>query len=64
MIVGATIDLGHNLGLKVVAEGVEDAETWDLLKKRGCDIAQGYFMSPPLAKLRFEAWLKENQFNV
>lgn len=64
IIVGATIDLGHNLGLKVVAEGVEDKETWQLLKQRGCDIAQGYFMSPPLAKSRFEAWLKERKFSV
>jgi len=64
VIVGATIDLGHNLGLKVVAEGVEDKETWQLLKQRGCDIAQGYFMSPPLAKPRFEAWIKERKFSV
>lgn len=64
VIVGATIDLGHNLGLKVVAEGVEDKQTWQLLKQRGCDIAQGYFMSPPLAKPRFEEWLKENKFKV
>jgi EAL domain-containing protein (putative c-di-GMP-specific phosphodiesterase class I) len=63
VIVGATIDLGHNLGLKVVAEGVEDEQTWQLLKHRGCDIAQGYYMSPPLAKHRFEEWLKEKKFN-
>jgi diguanylate cyclase (GGDEF)-like protein len=62
VIVGATIDLGHNLGLKVVAEGVENEQTWQLLKQRGCDIAQGYFMSPPLAILQFEAWLADTRW--
>jgi len=61
VIVGATIDLGHNLGLKVVAEGVEDDETLELLKHRGCDIAQGYFISPPLARTECEAWLREGK---
>lgn len=47
-IVRATIDLGHNLGVKVVAEGVETAEGWRLLLSMGCDLAQGYLVSPPL----------------
>ena len=47
-IVRSTIDLGHNLGLQVVAEGVEDLAVWNMLRSLGCDDAQGYFMSRPL----------------
>src|SRR5256884_1064208 len=46
-LVGATIDLGHALGLRVVAEGIEDRATLDLLTSLGCDIGQGYFISRP-----------------
>jgi diguanylate cyclase len=48
MIVRSTIDLGHNLGLDVVAEGIEDEATWVALRGLGCDYAQGYFMSKPV----------------
>ncbi len=58
VIVRSTIDLAHNLGLKVVAEGVEDQETWNLLKILSCDIAQGYLMSPPVSATEFWDWLK------
>jgi diguanylate cyclase (GGDEF)-like protein len=47
-IVTSTIELGHTMGLKVVAEGVEDAEAWGLLRRLGCDFAQGYLISKPL----------------
>jgi diguanylate cyclase (GGDEF)-like protein/PAS domain S-box-containing protein len=47
MIVRSTIELAHNLGLKVVAEGVEDKETLDMLQDMGCDQAQGYYISRP-----------------
>ena len=47
LIVRSIIDLSHNLGLKVVAEGVESATSRDLLKSFGCDEAQGYFYSRP-----------------
>ncbi|MGE0680387.1 MAG: putative bifunctional diguanylate cyclase/phosphodiesterase [Candidatus Binatia bacterium] len=57
-IVRSTIDLGHNLGLKVVAEGIEDKATWDLLAAWGCDLAQGYFLSRPLPALDFVSWLR------
>jgi len=57
VIVRSTIDLGHNLGLKVIAEGVEDAESWARLKELGCDAAQGYFMSRPLSAEKFSEWL-------
>jgi diguanylate cyclase (GGDEF)-like protein len=46
-LVRATVDLGHALGLRVVAEGVEDAATLELLAGLGCDVAQGYYISHP-----------------
>ena len=48
VIVRSTIDLGHNLGLKVVAEGVSSVTAWDRLRQLGCDIAQGYYLSKPV----------------
>lgn len=48
IIVQSTIDLGHNLGLKVIAEGVETQAAWGQLQRLGCDIAQGYFLSRPV----------------
>jgi diguanylate cyclase (GGDEF)-like protein len=55
-IVRSTIELGHSLGLKVVAEGVEDGLGFALLRELGCDGAQGYFMSPPLPADAFRRW--------
>jgi diguanylate cyclase (GGDEF)-like protein len=55
-IVRSTVDLAHNLGLTVVAEGVENALIWDKLKALHCDEAQGYFMSKPIAAHTFAAW--------
>jgi EAL domain-containing protein (putative c-di-GMP-specific phosphodiesterase class I) len=56
LIVRSTIELGHNMGLKVIAEGVENAETWRILKDLGCDMAQGYYVSPPLPLKEFREW--------
>ncbi len=56
-IVRSTIELAHDLGLRVIAEGVEDQETWDLLVKLGCDLAQGYHMSRPLPAAELRTWL-------
>ena len=56
-IVRASIDLGHSLRLESVAEGVEDARTWDVLAALGCDMAQGYFISPPLLAEEVVSWL-------
>lgn len=56
-IVSAIIALGANLGLKVVAEGVESREQFDYLLSRRCSIIQGYFYSPPLAVAEFTDWL-------
>lgn len=48
LIVRSTIKLAHNLGLKVIAEGVESKDFWDMLEVLGCDYAQGYFISKPI----------------
>ena len=47
-IVRSTIDLAHNLGLQVVAEGVENDEAWRLLEQLGCDLAQGFHVARPM----------------
>jgi diguanylate cyclase (GGDEF)-like protein len=57
MIVRSTIDLGHNLGLQVVAEGVENQEILDALRKLGCDVAQGFHIGRPMARAEFERWI-------
>jgi diguanylate cyclase len=57
-IVSSTIEMGHRLGMKVVAEGVEDSESYALLLTLGCDSAQGYYMSPPLPPEAFQSWME------
>jgi len=61
VIVRATIDLAHNLGLKVTAEGVETPEALEMVKRFGCDIAQGYYFSQALPRADFETWLAERE---
>jgi diguanylate cyclase (GGDEF)-like protein len=60
VIVRSTIDLAHNLGMKVVAEGVSSAEIWDLLEILGCDTAQGYFIAHPMPAENLERWLRSD----
>ena len=55
-IVRSTIDLAHNLGLLVVAEGVENGKAWDLLRELDCDQSQGYHMGRPMPAEQFAAW--------
>jgi diguanylate cyclase (GGDEF)-like protein len=57
VIVRSIVELAKNLGLRVVAEGVETTSTWDALRDMGCDIAQGYVISRPLAADQLGAWL-------
>ena len=59
-IVRAAVDMGHNLGLVVVAEGVEDQQTWHGLGAIGCDAAQGYYMSRPIPAADLPRWLNES----
>ena len=57
IIVRSTINLGHDLGLRIVAEGVEDEATLERLGLLGCDLAQGYYISRPVAGDAFADWL-------
>jgi EAL domain-containing protein (putative c-di-GMP-specific phosphodiesterase class I) len=56
VIVRSTIELGHNLGLKVVAEGVESQAIWERLAAPGCDVARGYLISMPMPAAEFAQW--------
>ena len=60
-IVRSTIELGHNLGLKVVAEGIEREEEMQMLKDFGCDQAQGYLISKALTAADMEKWIANNR---
>jgi EAL domain-containing protein (putative c-di-GMP-specific phosphodiesterase class I) len=64
VIVRSTSELGHNLGLKVVAEGVEDQGTYDQLAAMGCDVAQGYFMARPMPAPDVGAWLRDSRWKL
>ena len=64
VIVRSTIDLAHNLGLRVVAEGIEDERSLARLRAMGCDEAQGYFMSRPLPEDKLLEWLRESPYGL
>ena len=59
VIVRSTIDMAHNLGLSVVAEGVENLEAYDRLRALGCETAQGYYMARPMPSEDFAAWVED-----
>ena len=61
VIVRSTIEMSHNLGLKVVAEGVEFEPSLKLLKLWHCDTAQGYLISRPLSAMAFEMWMRRER---
>jgi diguanylate cyclase (GGDEF)-like protein len=61
VIVRSTIDLGHNLGLQVTAEGVEDGQTWQLLAAAGCDQAQGFYLRTSGTGAQLTRWLKSRR---
>jgi diguanylate cyclase (GGDEF)-like protein/PAS domain S-box-containing protein len=63
-IVRAVIDLGHDLGLRIVAEGVEDEASLNLLASWGCDLAQGYHISYPLPPVDFMNWMTASLTNL
>ena len=60
VIVRSTIDLAHNLGMKVVAEGVSSEEIWNQLEILGCDTAQGYFIAHPMSAENLQRWLNSD----
>ena len=59
VIVRSTIELAHNLGLKVVAEGVETQSIWERLAELECDVAQGYLISRPMPAQHFAQWWRD-----
>jgi EAL domain-containing protein (putative c-di-GMP-specific phosphodiesterase class I) len=63
-IVRSIINLGHDLGLKVVAEGVEHTAAWDALLALGCDEAQGFLLARPMPAAEFPKWLSESRWTV
>ncbi|HVT44042.1 MAG TPA: EAL domain-containing protein [Thermoanaerobaculia bacterium] len=63
-IVRAMIDLAHDLGRQVVAEGLQSNEEWRMLEVLGCDLAQGHLLSPPLPAEELIAWLIETGWGV
>jgi len=63
-IVRSIIDLAHNLGLEVVAEGVENQDVWDKLEAMGCEVAQGFYMSKPIPSEEIESWFLESQWKI
>ena len=63
VIVRSIVELGHNLGLAVVAEGIEDQETWDLLSDLSCNQAQGYFISKPVLAEEFYDWVQDSKYS-
>ncbi|HEX4986533.1 MAG TPA: EAL domain-containing protein [Burkholderiales bacterium] len=62
-IIKSTIELGHALGLSVVAEGVETAEGMQVLQSLGCDMAQGYWISRALPQAEFRRWMDSSEWN-
>ncbi|HUR81472.1 MAG TPA: EAL domain-containing protein, partial [Thermoanaerobaculia bacterium] len=63
-IVRTVIDLAHNLGKQVCAEGVEDARTWQMLKDLGCDLAQGYWIAKPMDANALMEWLTRTSWGL
>ena len=59
LIIQSIADLAHGLGLTATAEGVETVEQLRLVRELGCDLAQGYLISPPLDPARLKPWMNE-----
>jgi EAL domain-containing protein (putative c-di-GMP-specific phosphodiesterase class I)/ActR/RegA family two-component response regulator len=64
VMVRKTIELGHELGMQVLAEGVETADQLEFLRANGCDLAQGYYFSRPVPKSQLIEWLKSPASNL
>ncbi len=61
VIVRSTISLAHNLGLRVVAEGVETEQAWNELSELGCTVAQGYYLSRPVPAAELTSWFEQRR---
>lgn len=64
MIVRSIIDLAHNIGIKVVAEGVENQQIYEKLKEMGCDAVQGYYMCPPVTADDLIKWARCSAWRI
>ena len=64
VIVRSTIDLAHNMGMKVVAEGIESQDAWDKLAELGCNLGQGYHMCRPCPAVSFKTWIYESDWGL
>ena len=64
VIVRSTIDLAHNMGLKVVAEGVEDEATYQMLNRLHCDLVQGFHISQPLTEKELIKWMQQSRWQL
>lgn len=64
VIVHSTIDLAHNMGLNVIAEGVETQEVLEMLINLGCDVAQGYYICKPLNAEAVTNWLQQSRWGL
>jgi len=64
IIVRSVIDLAHNLGLQVVAEGVENRKTKEMLDTFKCDTAQGYYISKPVSPVEFKSWMSKYEQGI
>ena len=64
VIVSSTIDLGHNMGMQVIAEGIEDRNTYERLLELGCDMGQGYYMGKPMSAEEFVRWLATSPWGL
>lgn len=64
VIVRSTIDLAHNMGLSVIAEGVDNQTVWDMLLELGCDVAQGHHMCKPLKARELKKWIANSRWGI
>lgn len=64
LIVKSTVELGHNMNLQVVAEGVDEVKIFDILTQMGCDMAQGHYISPPLSITDLSQWLIRSKLGI
>jgi EAL domain-containing protein (putative c-di-GMP-specific phosphodiesterase class I) len=60
----ASLSLAKQLGMKTVAEGVEDRADWDFLRSTGCDLAQGYFIAKPMPADKIPSWITTWEDNI
>lgn len=59
MIVTSRIELARSMGLRVVAQGIENVEVWNLLRRLGCDLAQGFLISTPVPAAQVRAFVNQ-----